>query len=165
MNETPNLQRKEYLREVELIKSLPEYKRFEAYLDLQEKWNPIIDPSWCKIKHKLPKIEDLPVEGTDLTYGEFCRVNRWDPHTGRPLVKTIAMMSLAECAAYLQFYGMHITREMLAAGIRQGVYPFGDCIDGEHLTFQIFTGLVDKWVNERLTYIPQMPLDGKEEQR
>lgn len=64
-------------------------------------------------------------------------------------MKTIATMDLNECAAYLRDHGLRISHETLADGIEQGVYPFGVCVGGKRRVFQIFTALLDQWIEER----------------
>ena len=55
----PDAQKKEFLRkEVERIAALPEAV--------------------------MPKITDLPVKGSDLTYGEYCQKKGLDWRTGEP---------------------------------------------------------------------------------
>ena len=45
---------------------------------------------------------------------------------------------------------MRITSSTLAAGIQQGVYPFGLCIQGEvKPVYQIFVRLLDEWIERR----------------
>lgn len=68
----PDAQKKEFLRkEVERISSLPESEQAEACDALREA--------------VMPKITDLPVKGSDLTYGEYCRMKGLDWRTGAPI--------------------------------------------------------------------------------
>lgn len=65
-------------------------------------------------------------------------------------MKTIITMDTNECAAYLRAHGMKISKETLAFGLEQGVYPFGVCVSGgRERVFQIFKALLDKWIEER----------------
>lgn len=62
----------------------------------------------------------------------------------------IQTMDLNQCAAHLRAHGLSISNETLAAGLEQGVYPFGVCIGGgQRRNFQIFKRLVDEWIKER----------------
>ena len=68
----PDAQKKEFLRkEVERISSLPESEQAEACDALRES--------------VMPKITDLPVKGSDLTYGEYCQMKGLDWRTGVPI--------------------------------------------------------------------------------
>lgn len=65
-------QKEEFLRkEVEWISTLPESEQAEACDALREA--------------VMPKITDLPVEGSDLTYGEYCQKKGLDWRTGEPI--------------------------------------------------------------------------------
>lgn len=64
----------------------------------------------------------------------------------------IETMSLNEATEYLRQHGMRITNTTLAAGIQQGLYPFGLCIQGDiKPVYQIFTRLLDEWIERRAT--------------
>lgn len=64
-------QKKEFLRkEVERIAALPENEHDAAFDALREA--------------VMPKITDLPVKGSDLTYGEYCQKKGLDWRTGEP---------------------------------------------------------------------------------
>lgn len=64
-------ERKEFLRgEVERIAALPESEHDAAFDALREA--------------VMPKITDLPVKGSDLTYGEYCQKKGLDWRTGEP---------------------------------------------------------------------------------
>lgn len=68
----PDAQKKEFLRkEVERIAALPESEQAEACDALREA--------------VMPKITDFPVEGSDLTYGEYCQMKGLDWRTGVPI--------------------------------------------------------------------------------
>lgn len=67
----PDAQKKEFLRkEVERIAALPECEHDAAFDALREA--------------VMPKITDLPVKGSDLTYGEYCQKKGLDWRTGEP---------------------------------------------------------------------------------
>lgn len=70
--------REEYLKELDEVRALPEEQQRDAYERFQDKWNTILDPTWPSIKARLPKIDELIVEGTDLTLGELCRQQHFD---------------------------------------------------------------------------------------
>lgn len=62
----------------------------------------------------------------------------------------IKTMTLNEATAYLREHGLKITNVSLADGLRQGKYPFGVFIEtGDTGVFQIYTRLLDKWIEER----------------
>ena len=64
----------------------------------------------------------------------------------------IETMSLNEATEYLRQHGMRITNTTLAAGIEQGLYPFGLCIRGDvKPVYQIFVRLLDEWIERRAT--------------
>ena len=56
-------------------------------------------------------------------------------------------------------YGMKISQPTLEAGIRQGVYPFGVCIELDRCVFQIFASQLYKWIDERCIEetVPEVP--------
>ncbi len=65
-------QKEEFLRkEVEWISTLPESEHDAAFDALREA--------------VMPKITDLPVKGSDLTYGEYCQKKGLDWRTGEPI--------------------------------------------------------------------------------
>ena len=65
-------QKEEFLRkEVEWISTLPESEQDEACDALREA--------------VMPKITDLSVKGSDLTYGEYCQKKGLDWRTGEPI--------------------------------------------------------------------------------
>ena len=70
--------REEYLKELDEVRALPEEQQRDAYERFQDKWNTILDPTWPSIKARRPKLDDIPVEGSDLTLGEICRKEHWD---------------------------------------------------------------------------------------
>lgn len=70
--------REEYLQELAEVRGLPEERQRDAYEKFKDKWNTILDPSWPSLKARLPKIDDLIVEGADLTLGELCRQRHFD---------------------------------------------------------------------------------------
>lgn len=64
----------------------------------------------------------------------------------------IETMSLNEATEYLRQHGMRITNTTLGAGIQQGIYPFAICIQGGvKPVYQIFTRLLDEWIERRAT--------------
>lgn len=68
----PDAQKKEFLRnEVERIAALPECEHDAAFDALREA--------------VMPKIADLPVKGSDLTYGEYCQMKGLDWRAGVPI--------------------------------------------------------------------------------
>lgn len=68
----PDAQKKEFLRnEVERIAALPECEHDAAFDALREA--------------AMPKITDLHVKGSDLTYGEYCQMKGLDWWTGVPI--------------------------------------------------------------------------------
>lgn len=62
----------------------------------------------------------------------------------------IETMTLNQAAARLREAGLSISNGTLADGIEGGVYPFAICIDtGESRVFQIFSRLLEEWIDER----------------
>jgi antitoxin component of RelBE/YafQ-DinJ toxin-antitoxin module len=62
----------------------------------------------------------------------------------------IDTMTLIELTQKLRALGMKVSQATLADGIEQGVYPFAICIRRKNRVFEIYTALVDKWIEERL---------------
>lgn len=83
MNETYT--RESYLAAMEAAKKLPECERFHEYAKINNAINRQLFPDWDAQKARMVKIEDLPVEGCDLTYGELCRKQHIDWRTGAPI--------------------------------------------------------------------------------
>lgn len=77
--------REEYLQELDEVRALPEDQQRDAFEKFQDKWNTILDPTWPSIKARLPKLDDLPVDGSDLTYGEYCQMKGLDWRAGVPI--------------------------------------------------------------------------------
>lgn len=77
--------REEYEAELERIKTLPEVERAQAQADLDDEVNRLLFPNWEEEKAKYVKITDLPVLGSELTYGELCRQQHLDWRTGAPI--------------------------------------------------------------------------------
>ena len=66
--------------------------------------------------------------------------------------KMIETMNVQECMLYLRAHGLKIGYDKFRAGLQQGVYPFGHCIDcGKSNSFDIYKRLVDEWIAERET--------------
>ena len=74
-----------YLAEIEAAKELPECERFHAYAKINDAINRQLFPDWDTQKARMVKIEDLPVVGFDLTYGELCHQRHIDWRTGAPI--------------------------------------------------------------------------------
>lgn len=83
MNETYT--RESYLAAMEAAKKLPEFERFHAYAKINDEINRQLFPDWDEQKARMVKIENLPVEGCDLTYGELCQKQHIDWRTGAPI--------------------------------------------------------------------------------
>ena len=77
--------RESYLAEMEAAKELPECERFHAYAKINDAINRQLFPDWDAQKARMVKIEDLPVGGCELTYGELCRKQHIDWRTGAPI--------------------------------------------------------------------------------
>ena len=65
----------------------------------------------------------------------------------------IETMTVAECVQALQKMGVKTSPLKLRAGISQGVYPFGVCIDMKEREFEIYSSLFYKWVEERASFV------------
>lgn len=63
----------------------------------------------------------------------------------------IETLTVKEAVDELRALGMSITPERLAAGIRQGVFPFGAAVQLNQMTVEIYKVLFDKWINERIS--------------
>lgn len=74
--------RESYLAEMEAAKGLPECERFHAYAKINDAINRQLFTDWDAQKARMVKIEDLPVGGCDLTYGELCRQQHIDWRSG-----------------------------------------------------------------------------------
>lgn len=63
----------------------------------------------------------------------------------------IIQLTLAEAVEKLHAAGMKISKESLGEGIKQGVFEFGVAYKGQRggTVFQIYNGLLDKWIAER----------------
>lgn len=77
--------RENYLAELEHIKTLPTVERAQAQADLADEVNRQLFPNWEEEKAKYVKITDLPVLGSELTYGELCQQRHVDWRTGAPI--------------------------------------------------------------------------------
>lgn len=68
-----------------------------------------------------------------------------------------AVLNLSQTTDRLRACGMKISREMVSRGIRQRVFPFGDCVttdDGSGNTCYIYAALLEKWIRERFPTAP-----------
>ena len=63
----------------------------------------------------------------------------------------IKILSVAETCRILNEHGMSITPERLRAGLQQGVYPFGVAIKLKEYCYEIYSNLLYKWVQERIS--------------
>lgn len=62
----------------------------------------------------------------------------------------IETMTVEQTVEALREFGMRINAEKLRNGIRQGVYPFGDCVRMEKQdSFDIYAELFKSWAAER----------------
>lgn len=77
--------REVYLTELEHIKTLPTVEQAQAQADLSDEVNRQLFPNWEEEKAKYVKITDLPVLGSELTYGELCQQQHVDWRTGAPI--------------------------------------------------------------------------------
>ena len=59
-------------------------------------------------------------------------------------------LTTEEAVSLLRSAGMRISRQTLRDGIRQGVFPFGDCVrTGRSQVFYIYRSKLCAWINER----------------
>lgn len=63
----------------------------------------------------------------------------------------IETLTLKEAVERLRSLGMSITPERLAAGIHQGVFPFGSAIQLSKMTVEIYKVPFEKWIQERVS--------------
>ena len=78
---------------------------------------------------------------------------------------TLKTLTIAETLNVLRnTYGMKISQPTLEAGIRQGVYPFGVCIELDRCVYQIFESMLYRWISERCIeeIIPELPKEEEE---
>lgn len=63
----------------------------------------------------------------------------------------IRTLTPAAAAQYLRERGMSTSAETLRAGIQQGVFPFGTCVEmpSGSATYTIYQRLLDQWIEER----------------
>ena len=73
--------------------------------------------------------------------------------------QSIITLNPKEAVQLLHSYGMSIGRERLCAGIRQGVFKFGDFIQMEGEEYIIYLALLERWIAKRLCEetIPEVP--------
>ena len=65
-------------------------------------------------------------------------------------MKRIEVMNPREASDYLRELGMRTSAETLRFGIKQGVFPFGICIETDNTpVYHIFKRLLDDWIAER----------------
>ena len=70
-----------------------------------------------------------------------------------PEREIIETMTVQEVCDELRDMGVKTTPVKIRAGIAQGVYPFGVCIQMAHQEFEIYRVLFEKWVDERATLV------------
>ena len=63
----------------------------------------------------------------------------------------IETLTVKEAVERLRELGMSITTERLAAGIHQGVFPFGSAVQLKHMTVEIYKVPFEKWIQERIS--------------
>ena len=62
----------------------------------------------------------------------------------------IEVLTPDDATKFLRECGMKVGVETLRNGIRQGVYPFGICVEGgQHPVYQIFKKQLIEWAQER----------------
>lgn len=62
----------------------------------------------------------------------------------------IETMTPQEAAVELRARGMRTSPEIIRAGIKQGVFPFGDCITTEEgARYYIYREFFERWMDER----------------
>lgn len=65
--------------------------------------------------------------------------------------KKIETLTVKEAVDELRMLGMSITPDRLRAGIDQGVFPFGICIQMKDNEYEIYRVLFEKWKAERVS--------------
>lgn len=63
----------------------------------------------------------------------------------------IETLTVKEAVEQLRALGLSITPERLAAGIRQGVFPFGSAVQLSKMSVEIYKVLFEKWIQERVS--------------
>ena len=63
---------------------------------------------------------------------------------------TTSTLTLQQTAVRFRLAGIATSPNKIRAGIEQGVYPFGICIDlGKSKVYEIYTAQVEAWIKER----------------
>ena len=63
---------------------------------------------------------------------------------------TIETLSVATTTEIMRAAGISMTADTLRAGLKQGVFPFGDCIEREKgPVYHIYKKLFDQWMHAR----------------
>ncbi len=65
--------------------------------------------------------------------------------------KKIETLTIKQAVDELRELGMNITPDRLRAGINQGVFPFGICIQMKNFEFEIYRVPFEKWIAERVS--------------
>lgn len=73
--------------------------------------------------------------------------------------QSLIVITVAEALDILHSYGMSIGDQTLRAGIRQGVYKFGDYIEMSEGVYHIYLAPLQRWIEDRLVEeeIPAVP--------
>lgn len=63
----------------------------------------------------------------------------------------IQTMSTRDAAQYLRERGLSTSAETIQSGLKQGVFPFGDCVTTEAggRVYYIYKQLLDEWISQR----------------
>lgn len=71
----------------------------------------------------------------------------------------IRTYTLEQAVNRLRDLGMSIGLKTLKAGLLQGVFPFGNCIELDRDVIYIYASLFDRWIAERCIeeLIPEIP--------
>lgn len=79
------MEQQKFLAEIERVEKLPEGERTAAYLDIIDRMNKQLFPTWKDEKEQMVSITDLPVSGSDLTFGALCQQEQLDWRTWEPI--------------------------------------------------------------------------------
>ena len=72
---------------------------------------------------------------------------------------SLSPITVDEAVEILHSYGWGIGRELICAGIRNGVFPWAVCIEYGQCNYTVFPAALMRWIAERCgeEAVPEMP--------
>lgn len=61
----------------------------------------------------------------------------------------IRTMTILEAVDALRERGIKTSQEKVRQGIRQGVYPWGDCVELKSPDYTVYAKLLEEWLDRR----------------